>query len=161
MTDSAVRITHFPTGVVVTCQKERSQLSNRETAMKMLKSKLFEIELKKKEEEMKKIYEIRDSLFATKNWNYGNGSLKKNRKAEKYSCGVVEIGIDVENEKIKDISIEGDFFSELGIDNLCSILKGVQCSKEAIEEALKDIEIDRYIKSMNKEVFIDDIIKLF
>ena len=97
------------------------------------------------EEEMKKIYEIRDSLFATKNWN----------------CGVVEIGIDVENEKIKDISIEGDFFSELGIDNLCSILKGVQCSKEAIEEALKDIEIDRYIKSMNKEVFIDDIIKLF
>ena len=113
------------------------------------------------EEEMKKIYEIRDSLFATKDWNYGNGSLKKNRKAEKYSCGVVEIGIDIENEIIKDISIEGDFFSELGIDKLCSILKGVQCSKEAIEEALKDIEIDRYIKSMDKKVFIDDITKLF
>ena len=40
---------------VVTCQKERSQLSNRETAMKMLKSKLLELEIKKKEEEMKKI----------------------------------------------------------------------------------------------------------
>ncbi len=52
VTDSAVRITHLPTNTVVTCQDERSQLLNKQTAMHILKSRLYEIELKKKEEEL-------------------------------------------------------------------------------------------------------------
>lgn len=55
VTDSAVRITHIPTNTVVTCQDERSQMLNRQTAMQILKSRLHEHEMKKKEAELDKV----------------------------------------------------------------------------------------------------------
>ncbi len=61
-TESAIRITHMPTGIVVACQAERSQHKNRESAMRTLKSKLYQLELSKREAELAKFYGDRGSI---------------------------------------------------------------------------------------------------
>jgi peptide chain release factor 1 len=82
-TDSAVRVTHIPTGIVVTCQDERSQLQNRERALKILRAKLYEMAL---QEQQKEIAEARKSQVGTgerseriRTYNFPQGRVTDHR----------------------------------------------------------------------------------
>jgi len=61
-TDSAVRITHEPTGIVVACQAERSQLQNKETCLKMLKSKLYEMQVLEREKKLQELGGVKQDI---------------------------------------------------------------------------------------------------
>lgn len=116
-TESAVRITHLPTGIVVSCQVERSQISNREMAMNMLKGQLYQLEQSRKNDELKNIVgeqkaiewgsQIRSYVFCPytlvkdNRTNYSEGDVHAVMDGE--IDGFINAMLDMEARNSKDI----------------------------------------------------------
>lgn len=95
-TDSAVRMTHLPTGIVVSCQSERSQVQNRETCLKMLKAKLYEKELEERETHLKEMAgEKKENAWGSqiRNYVFHPYNLVKDTRT-KYEVGNVQAVMD-------------------------------------------------------------------
>ena len=106
-TDSAVRITHLPTNIVVGCQTDRSQLRNRQQAMKMLKSRLYELELRKKQQE-------EDLLNAAKTDNSWGNQIRSYVMHPYQMVKDLRSGFEVGNyQKVFDGDLEGFVKSNL------------------------------------------------
>ena len=105
-TDSAVRLTHIPSGIVVQCQTQRSQHKNKDSAMKQLRAKLFEIELKKQQQEM-------ENLEATKS-DIGWGSQIRSYVLD--SARIKDLRTGVETGNCNDV-LDGnlDLFIEASL----------------------------------------------
>ncbi|WBW50343.1 peptide chain release factor 1 [Peptoniphilus equinus] len=109
-TDSAVRLTHIPTGIVISCQDEKSQLKNKEKALKVLKSKLYDLKLQEQQGELS---EARSSQIGSgdrseriRTYNYPQGRVTDHRIG--LTLHKIDTIVDGELDEIIDALIESD-----------------------------------------------------
>lgn len=114
-TESAVRITHIPTGIVVTCQTERSQLQNKETALKVLKARLYQLEIEKRQKQLEEIQgELKDISWGNQIRSY---VFQPYTMVKDHRTNVETGNIDAVMDGEIDIFIESELIHFAGIRN--------------------------------------------
>ncbi len=111
-TDSAVRITHLPTGIVVQCQNERSQHKNRAMAMKILKARLYELKRKEEEEKMESLHEKREIAWGSQIRSY---ILQPYRLVKDHRTGIEVGNVDSVLDGGIDVFIEAFLLHGAGV----------------------------------------------
>ncbi|WP_392486232.1 lipoate--protein ligase [Haloimpatiens sp. FM7315] len=106
------------------------------------------------EEDLKKVKEIADNKYRTWQWNYGSSPNFNFFNEDKFSCGLIQISIDIKEGIIRDIKINGDFFGKKDIAELEEVMKGARYEEKVLRECVDRININEFINNINKEEFI-------
>ena len=173
-TDSAVRITHLPTNTVVTCQKERSQIQNKEQAMKVLKARLYEQELQKQEEalgnERRNKIGTGDRAEKIRTYNYPQNRVTDHRIG--YTTNNLDRIMNGALDEVIEALITEDQKRKLSVENMEEIMNDYyivldkkmfcpNCQRKTDFIATKDIEnLKENIEKNPSETLDSYIIKL-
>lgn len=106
-------------------------------------------------EELKGVEEIYQNRFSLRDWNYGKVHDTKYYKYKRFTIGFVEFFFDIEDEKIKNLKIMGDFFGTKDVSELESLLEGKIYSKSEFEDILEEVNLTEYFGDISLEEFIN------
>lgn len=112
-------------------------------------------EYKLTEEDWENIHKISEERYQKWEWNYGKSPTFDIQKTHKFPAGLVDVRMDVSKGTIKDCKIYGDFFGVGEVKVIEEKLIGTQYRRQALEEALADVDVPHYLGKITKEEFID------
>lgn len=110
------------------------------------------------EKDWKEINRISEEKYSTWEWNYGNNPKSNLIREKKFTNGLVQVSMNLDKNKIKDIKINGDFFSNKDISVIESALINLNYDYKTIYEALKDFNIQEYFINISFQNIMDVLI---
>jgi len=106
------------------------------------------------EKDLRAIGELKETKYATDEWNFGKNPDSQFTRVAKLSSGLVETHLTVEDGRIKQIEIFGDYFSDEPTDGLCQKLNGCIHTPEKIIDLLRGEQVDKYLGGITPEEFL-------
>lgn len=106
------------------------------------------------EEDLRSIEALRNEKYATYGWNYGCSPSYNFKNVKKFPSGLVEVYLNVQEGRISDIDIRGDYFFRRPTEELCALLEGCELDKEKIADRLREVSVDDYISGLTIDLFV-------
>ncbi len=107
------------------------------------------------DEDWEKVYQIRDERFGNWEWNYGRSPKFDVKAVKKFPFGFVDIRFNIQDAKITDAKIYGDFFGLGDIEDVENALVGVQYDRQSVKETLDNLDLKKYLGDVTADELVD------